>query len=149
MTTGRRLPKYKFQWGNLPQQRILLAPCRDLLGGYDEPGPAATLRVAYGARPSEEFIRDAWPTLLQECAVNSGRDAHMAYLRGLRNAKKLRAVVWNEFVSFGETDTRTAANRRERENSLAPVPSPNAKGWTYDRLTEPCGHGARTGVSSN
>jgi hypothetical protein len=162
------LPRYRFQWGHLPQ-RLLLALCRDLLGGYEEPGPVATLRVAYGVRPSEEFIRVAWPTLLQEwlrvtkmsrervvellrasrrdSPVNSGHDAQMAYLRGLRNAKNLRAVVWTEFVSFGEADMRTAANRRESVNSPASVPAGGRKKRRSNPRTSKSAETSRTPTS--
>ncbi len=58
---GDAVPRYKFKWANLPPP-LLRALCRDLaLDGSGE--PAVTLQTAYGARPSEEFIRETWDTL--------------------------------------------------------------------------------------
>jgi type I restriction enzyme M protein len=103
---------------------------RDLTIGYDDAAnPADALREAYGARPDEEFIREAWPTLLKswlptatesreqivhalqeahrDNAVMKGRGAQLAYLKDLRNAKRLRAIVWDEFVAAGEAEGPT------------------------------------------
>jgi hypothetical protein len=82
------------------------------------------MQTAYGARPTVEFIRDAWPTLLKswlssdggarqrvvealeqarsEKGTVKGSRAQMAYLRGLRNSKNLREIVWDEFIAVGE-----------------------------------------------
>ena len=120
------MPKYKFKWSNLPPS-LLDALCRELLDvdGH-EYDPAAALQEAYGARPDEEFIREAWPVLLRswlptasearerivqalqevhhEKALVKGRGAQLAYLRGLRNAKRLREIVWGELVAAGEVE---------------------------------------------
>ena len=64
------MPRYKFKWSNLLPS-LLEALCRDLpdVDDYDD-NPAGALREAYGARPDEEFIREAWPTLLKwHCQV--------------------------------------------------------------------------------
>lgn len=120
------LPRYKFKWSNLGPS-ILLALSRDLLDEDDLDGdPAAALQAAYGARPTEEFIRVAWPTLLEswlrttresrEWVVNalretrgqkgrvSGRGAQMEFLRSLNNSKNLREIVWTEFIAAGEVN---------------------------------------------
>jgi hypothetical protein len=163
------LPRYRFQWGNLPR-RLLLLLCRDLLDGYDEADLAASLRSVYGARPDEEFVREAWSTLLTawlettkasrerivqalrdvpgEDGALGGRDKQMAYLRGLRNAKRPGAVVLSEFVTFGETEaevttqtagrTRPATNvpTRRRSGTGGPYESDAANGGT-DSPKEP------------
>ena len=120
------MPKYRFNWTNLPPA-VLRALRRDLTVGYDdEADPADALREAYGARPDEEFIREAWPTLLRswlptatqprerivqalqeahhDKALVKGRGAQLAYLRDLRNAKRLRGIVWEEFVAAGQVE---------------------------------------------
>ena len=124
------MPRFKFKWSNLPPS-LLKALCRDLLGesNQDDNG-AALLQQAYGARPTKEFIRDAWPTLLDswlktateprerivhqlqelrgEKGLLRGGRAQLAYLKELRNAKHLREVVWEELVSAGEADHASA-----------------------------------------
>ena len=119
------LPKYKFQWSKVPS-KVLVALCQDLGLAPDEESPAAALRTAYGARPKDDFIGDAWPTLLRawlhetkesrEWIVDAlrevrredgrltSRKVQMAYLRGLRNAKNLRSIVLQEFIAFGEIE---------------------------------------------
>ena len=54
------MPKYKFQWSNLPEAR-LRALCKEL--GFHSEDPAGTLRTAYGARPTEAFVQGAWPLI--------------------------------------------------------------------------------------
>ena len=51
------MPRYKFAWSNLPAS--LLEHLRLSLG---LPGPDAVtaLRDLYGARPTEDFLADAW-----------------------------------------------------------------------------------------
>jgi type I restriction enzyme M protein len=106
---------------------VLSALRRDLTIGFDDDAnPADALQEVYGARPDEEFIREAWPTLLEswlptatearqriahalqeahhDKSVLRGRGAQLAYLRDLRNAKLLREVVWEEFVAAGEPE---------------------------------------------
>ena len=110
------MPRYKFKWSNLPPS-LLDALCRELLDlDNGDEDPAAALREACGARPDEEFIREAWPTLLKswlptateartrivhalqeahhDKALVKGRGAQLAYLKDLRNAKHLREIVW-------------------------------------------------------
>ena len=119
------MPKYKFQWSNLPST-LLDALRRDPIVDGDDYDSAEALRAAYGARPKDDFIRDAWPTLLQSWLQHekdsrewivgmlretrredgrlTNRKAQMEYLRGLRNAKKLRSIVLREFIAFGEVE---------------------------------------------
>ena len=130
------MPRYKFKWTNLPPA-VLRALRQDLTIGYDDvANPADALREAYGARPDEEFIRGAWPTLvkswlptateareriaraLQEAhhdkAFLKGSGAQLAYLKDLRNAKRLREIVWEELVAAGEVE-RTSEQDRDEE----------------------------------
>jgi hypothetical protein len=59
------VPRYRFKGTNLPQS-LLKALCRDLLDADNhDQDPAAALHANYGARPNQEFIREAWPTLLE------------------------------------------------------------------------------------
>lgn len=132
---GDAVPRHKFKWANLPP-RLLRALCRDLaLDGSGE--PAVTLQTAYGARPSEEFIRETWDTLREswlrtdkdsrdwvveelraarrEAGVLSGREAQMEYLRSLNNSKNLRTVVWEELVALGEAERLVAEVHGDQE----------------------------------
>ena len=130
---GELVPRYKFKWSNLGPS-LLRALCHDLLDGEDlDEDPATALQAVYGARPTEEFIRDAWPVLLKswlrtskdsrewvvealreargDRTLVSGRDAQMEYLRGLNNSKKLREIVWTELVARGEAQSSERASR--------------------------------------
>ncbi len=122
------MPRYRFKWANLPPS-LLGALCRDLaLDGRGE--PAVILQRAYGARPSEEFIRETWDTLREswlrtdkdsrdwvveelrtarrEGGGLTSRESQMRYLRSLNNSKNLRSVVWQELVAVGEADRLVA-----------------------------------------
>ncbi len=130
------MPRYKFKWSNL-RSPLLRALCRDLLDADPNRDPADSLEAIYGARPTEEFIREAWPTLLdswlkmskesREWVVGTlreargekgsiaGRDAQMEYLRGLNNSKKLREIVWAELVAAGEAESSDRAEVNTKE----------------------------------
>jgi type I restriction enzyme M protein len=118
------VPRYKFKWANLPVA-LLKQLCGDLLDLPEGDGDwAEAMQAAYGARPTVEFIRDAWPTLLEswlsaagdsrqrvvealeqargDKGIVRGSRSQMAYLRGLRNSKNLREIVWDELIAVGE-----------------------------------------------
>ena len=118
------MPRFKFNWSNLPPS-LLEALCRDLVDEDNQDGdPAAVLQRVFGARPAVDFIRDAWPTLLDSWLRNAGESreeivlelqeargekgilrgsrAQLGYLKELRNTKHLREIVWEEFVTAGE-----------------------------------------------
>jgi hypothetical protein len=80
------LAKYKFQWSNLPST-LLDALCRDLIVDGDHYDSAEALRAAYGARPKDDFIRDAWPTLLQSWLQN-GKDSREWIVDALRETRR-------------------------------------------------------------
>ena len=141
------MPKYKFRWSNLPAWLLdelcgsLLADC----GGLDPPD---ALQAAYGARPKDDFIKEAWETLREgwlrqdkdsrESVVQAlrgarredgritNRSAQIDYLRGLRNAKNLRAVVRQAFIDFGELESEPAVVRRPPQTRPKP-PEPIEK----------------------
>jgi len=121
--SGGGVPKYRFKWTNLPEQ-MLRGVCRDL--GLDG-DPAETLHVAYGARPSDNFVRDAWPSLRDRWLAKDGearrfvvgelwqrgigdeeqpgnREAEIAFLRSRNNARGLRQVVLSALIAWGERD---------------------------------------------
>jgi HsdM N-terminal domain/N-6 DNA Methylase len=155
-TNGEAVPKYRFKWSNLPSS-LLHALCRDLGLVADGDDWAAALRSAYGARPTEEFVRLAWPTLLEswlrttkdsrdwvveelrgargERGSLTNRDAQMAYLRNLNNSKKLRSIVWDELVFTGEPDDGTSDNAdsalgRGKSSAAPAVGTPSRKPGT-------------------
>ncbi len=119
------MPKYRFKWANLPGT-LLKALCRDLDLQVDQSGPAAALAATYGARPREEFVRDAWPTLREswlsrdresrgwvveqlrqarrEPELGGSRNVQMELLRRLNNSKNLRGIVLDEFIVIGEIE---------------------------------------------
>ena len=140
-------------WTNLPPA-VLRALRRDLTIGYnDAANPADALREIYGARPDEEFIREAWPTLLRswlptasepreqivqalqeahhDRAAVQGRGAQLAYLENLRNAKRLREIVWEAFVAAGEVERPSERDRDEvdeRSKSHVKQTEPSVQG---------------------
>lgn len=130
------MPRYRFRWDALPPA-VLTGLAHDLVNG--DADPAVSLRRAFGARPRDDFVRRAWPTLLEHwladdpAARRSVTDAlrdrrlgdydasagskedQLAYLRSCRNSTTLRSVVLREFLAFGE---RQAAVRREDTPSV-------------------------------
>lgn len=132
------MPQYKFKWSNLPPS-LLKDLCVGLLR-IDAPDPTQALTRAYGARPTVEFIRAAWPILreqwlptanesreaivlkLQEARDEKGRikgkRPQMSYLGEFTNSKILRQIVWQVFVSIGESKPQrgTSAGLEARQN---------------------------------
>jgi len=128
------VPRYKFSWTNL-DDRLLRRLCRDL--DLDPSDPAGSLRSCYGARPTDDFVRDAWPALRERWLANDGPSRRsvvdnlwglglgdgdqpstaadqMSLLRGRNNARRLREIVLEAFIVLGETKSE------ERH----PVPAP-------------------------
>ncbi|TDL03287.1 helicase-related protein [Mycobacterium paragordonae] len=142
------MPNYKFKWTNLPPT-LLKALLRDL-GLPTHGDPAAALRANHGARPKEDFIREAWPTLLEswlrvakdarervvkalrdvrgERGTLKGRDAQMEYLRSRRNAKNLRTIVLHELIASGESQpaSKVIPQKRTRKRPDNPAAKPRA-----------------------
>ena len=71
---GHSVPKYKFQWNNLPAASLRVL-CREL--GFPDEDPADLLRAAYGARPTDAFVQEVWPLV---------REGWLA--RGWKNSQK-------------------------------------------------------------
>jgi type I restriction enzyme M protein len=136
--SGREVsvPRYRFKWTNLDES-LLRGLCRDLDLEANE--PAESLRSCYGIRPTDGFVRDAWPALrdrwlakdpvsrsevvdalwslgLGEGEPPAHKAAQMSFLRGRNNARRLREVVLDIFVALGET---TAVE--ENPTSVPPV----------------------------
>lgn len=127
---GWALPRYKFRWANLPEA-LLNELCQGLFEDCTGFEPVEVLRHAYGARPKENFVVEAWETLREgwlhhdkesrnwvvvslraargEDGTITNRRAQMEYLRGLRNAKTLRSVVLEAFIDLGEQELESEA----------------------------------------
>jgi hypothetical protein len=118
------MPRYRFSWDNLPPGLL-----RQL--GSDlrlRPPVDQALRERYGARPEQDFVRDAWPTLikawletddesrelvvdeLQARGLGKARApavsaaSQLYYLRSCRNSGALREAVAAIFTAFGESE---------------------------------------------
>lgn len=111
------MPRYKFQWDNLPQELALaLSPEVSSSGNATD-----ALKKRYGARPSPDFIQETWQVLMEswlsknqyylskialelrskglgDVSITSNSD----YLSSCRNTVGLRSVVLNYFLDFGE-----------------------------------------------
>lgn len=106
--------------------RLLDDLCEGLIADDAGLPPAEALASLYGARPNEDFVGEAWPTLREswlrhdresrERVVDqlralrhedgriTNRRGQMEYLRDLNNAKSLRGVVLQEFIDIGEVE---------------------------------------------
>lgn len=134
------LPRYKFKWSNL-DEAMLRGLCEDL--HLDEQDPAESLRLAYGARPTDSFIREAWPDLrdrwlgsdtearkfvveelwnlgLGEGDRPTNKATEMEFLRSRNNAKRLREVVLAVLIACGEVEPGEVANEVEAPPQSAP-----------------------------
>jgi hypothetical protein len=138
------MPRYRFSWASLPPSLLReLGLDLDILPPADE-----ALRARYGARPEPDFVRDAWPTLLdawlgrdrrsREWVIEALQARHigvataplrsaadqMEYLRSCPNSSALREVVVAIFTAFGEAEpVRTPVP------SESPAPPPSLSGW--------------------
>ena len=64
------MPKYKFRWSNLPCK--LVDELREaLIEGDGE--SVELLDELYGTRPKDDFVREAWPVLLEIPGWNTTR----------------------------------------------------------------------------
>ena len=133
------MPRYKFAWINLPPA-LTKGLATDL--GLDGLNPVEALHAAYGARPDETLVLDAWDSLRQHwlardrealAAVveelwHKPRDGYrtpwttseqLEWLGKRNNSSRLREVVLARFVALGESPV--AAGR-----SVGPPTSPKA-----------------------
>jgi hypothetical protein len=86
------VPRYKFKWSNLPSS-LLKDLCRDLLGLPEDDGDwTGAMQTAYGARPTVEFIRDAWPTLL-ESWLRTDSDSRQRVVNALEQARGGKGLI--------------------------------------------------------
>lgn len=131
------MPKYKFNWTNL-HDALVRGLCRDL--DLDLADPAESLRSYYGARPTDDFVREAWPALQERWLAKDGPSRRavvdalwtsglregelpartadeMSFLRRRNNAKRLRDVVLDVFIALGEATAVT-----EHPTPAAPPP---------------------------
>jgi hypothetical protein len=141
------MPRYRFQWENLPPS--VLRRLRDELD-LGRGQPARLLHGAYGARPSADFVRSAWPVLRDSwLARDAGSrrsvvedlrarrlgewesespsaSAQVAYLRSCRNTGTLRDVVLSHLIAAGERSepAKPAATRPVALDSAGPAPTP-------------------------
>jgi hypothetical protein len=113
------MPRFRFQWSNI--ETSILQSLIEELRLTDNGDPAQSLRGQYGAKPKEEFIKDAWNTLLEKWLVNdlayasaladaarktglgdSSVTDDLGFLRSCRNTIGLRREVLKAFLAFGE-----------------------------------------------
>ncbi|UUO01688.1 type I restriction-modification system subunit M [Mycolicibacterium novocastrense] len=135
----------------------------------DDEDAAAALQSEFGARPTVEFVQEAWPTLLEswlrtaahhrervvqalqearhEKGTIRGSRAQMTYLRSLRNSKGLREAVWRELIAAGEQQPFAGALQQPkvqtRKRSKLSTPRPPEALPTSDTATVMETHVAR------
>lgn len=113
------MPRFRFQWSNIDSTVILsLIDSLKLTGTQDS---SELLRKKYGAKPGDDFIKDAWPILLDNwlakdsqfaSAVANGARTNalgntainddLEYLRSCRNTIGLRREALKVFLAYGE-----------------------------------------------
>jgi hypothetical protein len=141
------MPRYRFAWDNLPPALL-----RRLGGDLRlQPPLAEALRARYGARPAPEFVRDAWPTLVDAWlardrdsrelvveglqarrlgpALAPGRSAaaQLDYLRSCQNSSSLREVVAAIFTAFGESEAVRTPVPSETTAEDNPIVAPDSE----------------------
>lgn len=147
LVSGWGLPRYKFRWSSRPGEALgdLCHAQFDHASGFD---PAELLQDTYGAGPKEDFVAEAWEalrerwllhdkesrdqvveatrTIRQEDGHATNRRAQMDYLRNLRNAKNLRAVVLRTLIGRGEIEPKPCwcISRRRWSTTRSPTPEP-------------------------
>ncbi len=149
------MPRYRFQWDNLPY-RVQLSLCSHL--GLDRRDAARSLRKRYRARPREDFVADAWPVLrddwlgrdrtVRRAAILNLRAAGLGllgdvplspqrernYLLSVRNTKPARAIVLATFIAAGEIPPLHGRRRKPKSDA-----APRALGRPR-RVTDPGYH---------
>ncbi len=139
------MPRYRFSWDNLPPA-LLDQLGRDL---RLRPPVDQALRERYGARPEPDFVRDAWPTLLDSWlgGDDESRDlvvqelqarglgkaraparssaAQLYYLRSCRNSSALREAVAAIFTAFGESEVFSTPVPSETTAEDNPIVTPD------------------------
>ena len=152
------MPQYKFKWSNLPPS-LLSDLCADLLR-IDAADSAQALARAYGARPTVEFIRAAWPILREkwlptandsretivrklreargEKALVKGKRAQMSYLGEFSNSKILRQIVWQVFVSVGESKHKCGFHAEGEAERMSHSDQGVSPGFGGHRAVGPC-----------
>ena len=139
------MPRYRFSWDNLPSG-LLHQLGSDL---RLRPPVDQALRERYGARPEPDFVRDAWPTLIdawlatddesRELVVDELRArglgklraparsvaAQLYYLQSCRNSSSLRDAVAAIFTAFGESEAVRTPVPSEMTAQDNPIVSPD------------------------
>lgn len=139
------MPRFRFQWANLPDELQHQLLPDDQKGADDLPG---ILKRTFGARPKEEFIRDNWTILLESWLKNdvlssdqlasslralglgdSSIQQNYDYLATCKNTKNLRSYALQAFLDFGERSPASSP-QVEAIRQLAVVATPPEEGET-------------------
>ena len=142
------VPRFKFQWANLPDelQRQLLPDDQNNADDF----PSA-LKRTYGARPKDEFIRENWPILLKSWLQNdtlssdhlasslralglgeSSLQSNYDYLASCKNTKNLRSYALQAFLDFGER-APASSPQVEAIRQLTVVATPPEEGTSLSK----------------
>lgn len=138
------MPRYRFNWSNL-DHRLLRGLGESLRLAGD---PVVALRSGYGARPRVEFVRDAWPALLEHWLSSDRRAAKRVaaslrqrgvgdtavsddfrFLSSVRNTSGMRQVVLAAFIEHGEqsSDDRELVRSLSIDAPARPAARPSAE----------------------
>ena len=142
------MPRFKFQWSNIPEelQRQLLP--EDQRNTDDSPD---ALKRIYGARPKDEFIRENWQILLESWLKNDALSSEQLasslralslgetsiqqnydYLASCKNTKNLRSYALQAFLDFGERSPASSP-QVEAIRQLTVVTTPSEDGTSLSK----------------
>lgn len=116
------MPRYRFRWELLPAALIRRIARELQLDGVS----AAALRKAYGTRPGDDFVRDAWPLLRDEWLAKDG-PARRSVVTLLRERKSRSSRVAEcTYPAAGKVHMPSRGTGRGLSNSTA---RPRSGGW--------------------
>lgn len=151
------MPRYRFSWENLPPT-LLRQLGKDL---RLQPPVDQALRARYGARPEPDFVRDAWPTLMEAWLATDDESRELVvaelqarslgkarapavstasqlyYLRSCRNSSALREVVAAIFTAFGESEPVRTPVPSETTAEDNPIVTPDRQPSGADDADQP------------
>jgi len=128
------MPRYRFQWENIPSALIArISAHLELQGELLD-----AIKSKYGARPKTEFVQDTWNILITEWLDQDTESLRIiaASLRGLglgdlgieqdaqyvmscRNTIRLREIVLKRFIVLGESGYRDKSSTKSSADNTS------------------------------
>lgn len=126
------MPRYRFQWENIPSALISkISAHLDLKGDLLD-----AIKTKYGSRPKTEFIQDTWKILISEWLIQDAEslrsiasslrslglgdlsiDQDAQFVMSCRNTIRLRELVLERFISLGESGDKEESFIKVSDNN--------------------------------